>query len=312
MKRKKKTMTTVKKPRTYVAIILDKSGSMATTKAAAISGFNEVVQQLKEDAKEQEIFCSLVTFNGEVFEHLWNVPADQLQEAAPDDFKPLGSTAMRDAIGYTVQKLLDTTDHEDPNTAYLVKVITDGQTNTDKHYSPEAWRELTQGCEATMKWTFTYMGCTKEYLNEIARATGTSAGNMGMWSNSTRGATARGFENLKCRQKKFFAERLAGQTQSANYASDGLNMADYTEAAVEAAPAPVLADMNAAVKLDVEALRSKMPKYVAQASPSYHGGSLFANTVQVQWSAESEADLNVMHSMQAMCGLGNVKATNKA
>jgi Mg-chelatase subunit ChlD len=300
-RKKKMTATPVKtKPRTYVAIILDKSGSMAATKAAAISGFNEQVQQLKEDSKDQEIYCSLVTFNGEVFEHLWNVPADKLAEASPEDYKPLGNTAMRDAMGYTVQKLLDTTDYEDENTAYLIVTISDGQSNSDKHYSPESWGELISSCEATKRWTFTYMGCTREYLMQIARQTGTSPSNMAAWSNTSLGATSRGFENAKFRQKKFFAERLAGQTASANYACDGLSVADYTAAAVEAAPAPVLADLAQAAKLDWPQLSNKLPKYVNCSSPSYHGGSPFGNTVQVKWSHEAQADINIMHGM---CGL---------
>ena len=58
-----------KNPKTHVAIVLDKSGSMGDTKDATISGYNEHVQQLKKNAQDgQEILVSLVTFNGEVFE----------------------------------------------------------------------------------------------------------------------------------------------------------------------------------------------------------------------------------------------------
>lgn len=288
---KKKAPAVVSRPRTYVAIILDKSGSMAATKAAAISGFNEQVQQWKEDSKTQDILCSLVTFNGEVFEHLWNVPADQLAEANPDDFKPNGNTAMRDAVGYTVQKLLDTTDHEDPNTAYLIVTISDGQTNMDKHYSWEALKELTVGCESTKKWTFTYMGCSKQYLEELARNTGTQVSNCAAWSNTTGGAAVRGFSNLKARSKKYFAERAAGQTAAACYASDSVGkVADFEQEAVEAAPAPVISDLSKAAKLDWPELSNKLPKYESQASPTYEGGPLFANAVQVRWTGEAQED----------------------
>jgi hypothetical protein len=37
---------------------------MASTKSAAIAGFNEQVQQMKINAQTQDILCSLVTFNG--------------------------------------------------------------------------------------------------------------------------------------------------------------------------------------------------------------------------------------------------------
>lgn len=297
---------TVAKPKTYVAIILDKSGSMASTKAAAISGFNEQVQQLKEDSKTQEIYCSLVTFNGEVFEHLWNVPAEKLAEANVEDYVPSGATAMRDAIGYTVQKLLNTTDHADPNTAYLIVTISDGDTNQDKHYNVSALRELSEGCQATKRWTFTYIGCDEQYLREVARQTATPIANMASWSNKTAGGTKRGMSNAAARQKKYFAERGMGQVGTANYACD-LNDAvgDYEMESVEAAPAPVLVSQDELVKasenLDLKSVLDRGPKYFAQADVSYNGEGLFANSQQVRWTSEDAGTIsNQAVAMAAM------------
>lgn len=271
------------KPKTYVAIILDKSGSMAATKSGAVSGFNEQIQQLKEDSKTQEIYCSLVTFNGEVFEHAWNVPAEKMSEANVDDFKPLGGTAMRDAVGYTVQKLLDTTDHEDSNTAYLIVTISDGQTNSDRHYNWESLKELTQSCEATKKWTFTYMGCTKEYMEELSKKVGTNVSNMASWSNSNMEAATKGFANMRSRQKKYFAERSMGQTCAALYASDSLSVANFESDVKEAAPEPVLLDLKSVPKVDFASVLSRQPKYKNQDSPSFNGEALFANATKIAW-----------------------------
>src|ERR1019366_2335671 len=86
---------------TIVAIVLDSSGSMADTKQQTVQGFNEQVQQAKMNAKNQkdvgEYKACIVTFNGEVFEHQWLVPVEELQEATNEDYQPGGSTAMRDA-----------------------------------------------------------------------------------------------------------------------------------------------------------------------------------------------------------------------
>lgn len=290
----KKKLVATQKPKTYVAIILDKSGSMASTKAAAISGFNEQVQQLKEDSKSQEIYCSLVTFNGEVFEHLWNVPAEKLAEANADDYQPSGATAMRDAIGYTVQKLLNTTDHNDPNTAYLIVTISDGDTNQDKHYNVSALRELSESCQATKRWTFTYIGCDERYLREIARQTATPVSNMAAWDNKSAGTAKRGMSNAAMRQKKYFAERGMGQVGTANYSCD-LNdaVADYASADMaEAAPAPVVVSqeelVKASEKLDLKSILDRGPKYFAQSSLAYNGEALFANSQQVVWENNKE------------------------
>ena len=157
------------KKKLYVAIVLDKSGSMWKTREAAIIGYNEQVQQLKINEDDLETEVCLVTFNGQVFEHLWCVPTDDLTEIGDDDYKPLGATALRDAMGYTIKKLMDTTDYEDENNAYLVIAISDGDTMSDKHYSVGALKELIEGCQATKQWTFTHMGCNENYLKEMVK-----------------------------------------------------------------------------------------------------------------------------------------------
>ena len=45
-----------KKPKTHVAIVLDRSSSMHGQREKAVEGYNEHVQQLKIDAKDQDIF----------------------------------------------------------------------------------------------------------------------------------------------------------------------------------------------------------------------------------------------------------------
>lgn len=271
------------KPKTHVAIILDKSGSMDKTKDSALMGFNEQIQQLKEDAKTQDILCSLVTFNGDVFEHLWNVPVSEISEIDAENYQPLGSTAMRDAVGYTVQKLLSTTDHEDPNTAYLVIVISDGDTNQDRHYTWSSLRELTQSCEATKKWTFTYMGCSKEYLEGLADQIGTSVGNMAAWSNATSDSAVLGFDHMRSRQKKYFAERAMGQTYCANYSTSSHTVADFCDnSVVEEAPAPVVVAACDMPKVDLKDVLSMQPKYT-DISYKRENNLVFGNSQKVEW-----------------------------
>jgi len=278
------------KPKTYVAIILDKSGSMASTKNAAICGFNEQIQQLKEDSKTQEIYCSLVTFNGTVFEHLWNVPADKLSEANADDYRADGSTAMRDAIGYTVQKLLNTTDHTDLNTAYLIITISDGMSNADMHYNVSALRELSESCQATKRWTFTYIGCDETYLREIANQTATPIANMAAWSNHDSKSTKRGMSNAAKRQKKYFEERNLGQVGTMNFACEmNESIGNYEQESVKTEATPVLVSQDELTKatenLDLKSILNVGPKYFVQEPLSYNGESLFANSQQVQWES---------------------------
>ena len=64
-----------KRGRTYVAFLLDRSGSMERIKQQADSGYNEQVQVLLEEASKPdrgETFASLVTFNGRITEDFFN------------------------------------------------------------------------------------------------------------------------------------------------------------------------------------------------------------------------------------------------
>jgi uncharacterized protein YegL len=216
--------------KTHVAIVLDRSGSMAATKDKTIIGYNEQVQQLKMNAKEQDILVSLVTFNGDVVEHLWNVPADQLQEASSEDYTPEGATAMRDAVGYTVKKLLDTTNPNEDNVAYLVIIISDGETNKDIHYSVASLKEMIESCQKTGKWTFTYMGCSENYLKEVSHQTGVPLSNMAVWSNSTGDQALKAMKMSTARSAGYFACRSQGMTSVNNYMNDEVGaVADFTK-----------------------------------------------------------------------------------
>ena len=215
------------KLKTYVTLILDQSGSMCGTKAQAVQGYNEQVQQMRLNSKDQDIFCSLVTFNGEIFEHLWCEKAELLAEASVEDYKTEGSTALRDAIGFTIEKLKKTTDDKDA--AYLVIIISDGEENASTHYGPAALRELKDSVDRTGKWTFTYMGCDDRYLMKVAKELNIPTSNMAKWSNSSPELAMRGQKMNARKMKGYYAARACGQTQNSNVYNDVCSLADFTK-----------------------------------------------------------------------------------
>jgi len=229
-----------KKPVTHVVLILDQSGSMEDTRTAAVQNYNEQVQQAKLNSKDQDIFCSLVTFNGEVFEHVWAEKAENLNEATLEDYVTEGATAMRDAIGYTVKKLLETTDHKDENVSYLVVIISDGEENSSKHFKrlsdydiragkKDELKSMMEEVQKTKRWTFTYMGCDDAYIKQVAEETSIPIANCAKWSNATSAMAAKGLHHNRRRLEKFYACRSAGETGSAQVYSDvECCLADFT------------------------------------------------------------------------------------
>ncbi len=220
---------TTKKPRTYVAFILDQSGSMESTKAQAITGYNELVQQMKLDGKEQDILASVITFNGNVFEHLWCEPVAQLSEATAEDFICGGGTALFDGWGYAIQKFKDTTDINDENNAYLIYVITDGENNASTHYTKQAIRALVEPLKSK-RWTFNLMGCSANYLEEIAKDTAIPISNCAAWSNINAASTKFAMGQNVRSTRAYFDTRKKGLVATEQFYSDNVKCcADFTD-----------------------------------------------------------------------------------
>ena len=236
-----------KKPKTHVAIVLDRSGSMWNSRDKTVEGYNEWIQQLKEDAKTQDITCSLVSFNGSVFEHLWKVKAEDLEESNLDSYTPNGSTAFCDAVGYVIDKMM-AEDDGDENTAYLLKCISDGEENASQHYrnknKPEeeyaVIAEVFDGAKASKRWSFDFMGCSENDLKRINRYTGVDLSNMAVWSNASNQQTSRAFAENRQRTKQYFSSRAEGLTSPSNFHSslDGV-VASYTDDLVSSSGAIV-------------------------------------------------------------------------
>ncbi|MDE2095725.1 MAG: VWA domain-containing protein [Patescibacteria group bacterium] len=182
------------KPITYMVLVLDQSGSMSSIRDTAVRFYNESVQQTKLSAKDQDIRVGVITFSGNVFEHLWNVPASDLQESTTEGYVCDGGTALNDALGYTILKLKETASQDDPNVAFLVQVVTDGEENQSTRFKKETvfndgrWveknplKKLIEEVQSTGKWTFTFMGCSGDYLQKLAQDTAVPLANMAAWN----------------------------------------------------------------------------------------------------------------------------------
>jgi uncharacterized protein YegL len=170
---------------THVALILDKSGSMSHIAEEAVNYYNDQVRTFKKTAAEEgaDIKVSLITFSSDVYEHLWAVPAADLQECKQGDYVADGWTAMLDAIGYTVEKFRETTDYNNPDNVYLVMIISDGQENYSKHFNESAVNEMIDSLQKTNRWTFTFMGCNREYIQQTAQRLNVPIANCAAWDN---------------------------------------------------------------------------------------------------------------------------------
>lgn len=151
---------------TYVALGLDRSGSMLKYGTRPIDGYNEQVSVLLEDAAKPDsgnTFTSLITFNQKITEEFFNMPINVLEKMTAAQYRPGGDTAYYDAVGYLIEKLCQTTDIDNELNSYLVIVITDGEnTVKDGKWDAASLNRRIKELEATNRWTFALTGLKKE------------------------------------------------------------------------------------------------------------------------------------------------------
>jgi len=212
-------MTT--KPKTHVGIVLDRSGSMGHIKRQAIDHFNEQVELAQNNSAEQDITFTLVTFNENVFEHHVAEPVTQVAKADADSYQPNGGTALWDAVGYTIKKMQEATEG-DKEASYLLIIISDGEENQSTHYTSAHVREMIDGCQATGRWTVSYVGCDEKYLYRIAQATNIPISNMGVWSNENAEVATKSLRRSTMRYDNYYQSRNAGEASTDMLMSDAI------------------------------------------------------------------------------------------
>jgi hypothetical protein len=204
-------------PITHAALVLDKSISMSMHLASALAGFNAQVKVIREGAElAGRTLVSLNQFAGTSHMHYLAQPAQRLLPLEAAEYQTDGaSTALLDAIGTTVEQLLEQPDIDGANTAILVSVFTDGQENSSCVYSASMLRELISRLEATGRWTFALMGPTGAAL-ELADVLSLSRGNVSQFNPADVASTQEAFGAMTTASASYMSLRGAGMTSSVN------------------------------------------------------------------------------------------------
>lgn len=145
--------------KTELVFILDKSGSMHGLEQDTIGGFNSMLQKQKELDGE----CRITTV---LFDNRYELLHDRLdiQAVSPmteKEYQAGGATALLDAIGRTVQKLVSVqknTAKEYRADRVLFVIITDGQENASQEYSSDKVKGMIQLEKEKYGWEFVFLG----------------------------------------------------------------------------------------------------------------------------------------------------------
>src|SRR5258706_3780732 len=201
--------------RTYIAIVLDKSGSMEKIKDATIDGFNKQVDSIVREAVGK-VYLSLITFSSQVEPVFVNQPPSYLTKLTRENYRPNGWTALYDAVGHAINRL-DYTSEDVGNSAFLVIIVSDGQENYSKEFR-HTLPAMIKRKQETGRWTFVYVGSNQD-LSHVAQSLYIPFTNTFAFESNAVG-TAAAFNASSGGMSTYFAGRKRGLTSSDSYFGD--------------------------------------------------------------------------------------------
>lgn len=145
----------------YVAVVLDRSGSMNAVKQATIDGFNEFLASQKAIPGDCRIL--LAQFDDQ-YEVVLDKPLLDVPPLNESTFVPRSMTALFDAMGKTIidlGKKLDAMAEADRPDRVLLATITDGQENSSKEFTQADIKRMVGEQTAKYQWDFVFIGANQ-------------------------------------------------------------------------------------------------------------------------------------------------------
>lgn len=156
--------------RTDITVILDRSGSMQSTRDDAMNGFNALVEDQKRAAGEA--WLSLIQFDDQYDVDYTETSMPAVPALTRETYQPRGSTALLDAIGRTIdaigQRLSARAERDRPGKVIVV-IITDGQENASTRFTGAAVSEKIAHHRDADKWEFIFIGSNQDAIVSAAR-----------------------------------------------------------------------------------------------------------------------------------------------
>lgn len=154
---------------TELVFILDRSGSMAGLESDTIGGFNAMLEKQRKESGE--VCVTTVLFDNR-YELLHDrIPLSGVANITDRDYFVRGTTALLDAIGMTIQKIVQahihTAEAMRPGKTVFV-IITDGMENASHEYSADRVRAMIEK-EKTYGWEFLFLGANIDAIGAASQ-----------------------------------------------------------------------------------------------------------------------------------------------
>jgi hypothetical protein len=213
--------------RTHVAFCIDESGSVRGIIVPLVQAYNKTVDGIRESvlAEGQEASMTALAFGDANLKHRVLYTGQQVQTVKPlkaSDFNPSGMTPLFDSV-YRAIKKLEELDDKDPNTSFIITVVTDGQENNSVDPGVYPTLQLIQEKTTTDRWTFTFM-MPRQYIGAFSRHYKIPTGNIQEWDSTTEKGVEQGFAISNQAYGGYFKARSRGIRATTSFYSDLSNV----------------------------------------------------------------------------------------
>ena len=163
-------MMMMKNNLTELVFILDKSGSMAGLETDTIGGFNAMLK--KQQKAEGDAYVTTVLFNHD-YELLHDrIYVKGISVMTDEDYEVGGTTALLDAIGFTIQKIKNVqkrTSESQRAEKVLFVITTDGMENASCEYTVEKIKKMIRVQKEKYDWQFIFLGANIDAVTTAAK-----------------------------------------------------------------------------------------------------------------------------------------------
>lgn len=153
----------MKKKRTELVFILDKSGSMSGLETDSIGGYNSMLAQQR--ALTDDCLITTVLFDNECLLLHDRLKLTKVKDMTHKDYLVGGSTALLDAIGQTIQHMSQMKDARN----VLFVIITDGQENASRQFTVQTVKRLLEQQKEAKGWVFIFLGANIDAVETASR-----------------------------------------------------------------------------------------------------------------------------------------------
>ncbi|WP_236719733.1 vWA domain-containing protein [Neobacillus mesonae] len=156
--------------KTEIVFILDKSGSMAGLEVDTIGGYNAMLEKQKKAEGEAIVTTVLFDHGYELLHDRINVRG--ISPITKKDYQVGGTTALLDAIGFTIQKIVNVqkkTSESEQAEKVLFVITTDGMENASREFTTDKIKKMVQYQKEKFGWEFLFLGANIDAISTAAQ-----------------------------------------------------------------------------------------------------------------------------------------------